>query len=786
MDYSSPQTPAKDSGDFPLAPDPDASMKEQPEWRMGNYSRLLELVVSADHSDSRRRFLDVCAEVDDMYDRKPPDDDQALLMDGLGWTNNVDWGGMEFGIDSAIAPEFNLLHMPETYVKLETVYQGLAASDQKRTVEIEDKRMLDEWDDWIPELGKMLFHRKKYGLGLFYFREPRSWQFQALHPGNLLTSSPHINPSKWSWCAIHTEFDIPDLMGKLYNEGKNTDEDGFSDDGWNRESIKRALKAHKKQGRGFDIVQQFFNDAERWRHEYLADDLYWSHVNDMTIPGYIVYVREFDGTVTEYLMTRKERVGFLYRSSKKKRLKQMSDAFSMWPQHPWQNQFREVRGYGIKNLAFFDAENNLNNRLLDSSYLSSSLFVEGGTPDDLYNQQEMLVGPITMMPSNLTIAASQMPNPAQALVPVTEHLTRLRMNAGQATGGGGYGSAPDRETAKAATLRFQQGQRMQNFDVRFLYKLAEKFHRIRFGRYMAPGNMISRDSGYKEAQLAKERMALKGVTEEFMKSIDLKGTSVGTIFGDGDPAKQFADLTELMPVMGRMTENGITEFMRDMAHAKVGHDRAVAYFGDTITDPNLIANRHQAQLENGHFESADAAVEPKGDDNHLVHVGEHIQFLEAKVNAMQQGGASPEEIFKTISRAMGHLGFDEEGQVTGGHVAALLQDPVGAEPAKDFIRRMSDLVNLRRQLGQQMQAQQESAQQEQLQNLKQPMEEQAKAAKVQAEIQVNQQKAEIEIARLREEAAFQERKQDLEIELLEAKLMAAQTPKPPSNDTRGN
>lgn len=755
--------------EFPASPKPDKPLNQQPEWRMNDSSKMLELVQSAEKSTARRDFMEVCAEVDDMYERRPPDDPHALNADGLAWTTNVDWGGTEFGIDSAIAPEFNLLHMPDTYIKLETNYKGYDLLNQKRTVEREDRRMLDEWEEWIPELGKMLLHRKKYGLGIFYFRDPRSWHFQTLHPANLLTDSPYVNPARWSWFAIPTKFDIPELMRKLDSEDPEEDEKGFAKkDGWNRRNIRNAILAHSQEN-GSEINKQWFNDAETWRHEYLTYDLYWGYKNNLSIPGYIVYVKEYDGKVSEYLLTNRNDIGFLFRRPKKQSLDCMSKSLCMFPENCAQTVFREIRGYGIKNMSFFDAENQMNNRMLDSAFLSSSLLLQGGTPDDLYQQQEVVFGPYTMLPGNLQIAASQMPNTAQQLLPMMQHLQSMRLNAAQATGGEGYGHGPDRETAKAATIRFQQGQRLQNYSINFLYKLAEKFHRARFARYMG-GKMIESDPGYEERKIAIDRMMIKGVTEEFLSSIDLKSTAIARIFGDGDPARLFTDLMDLMPSIGAMTEDGKAEFFRDAAHAKVGHDRAVAYFGDKMQDPALMHAKSKAQLENGHLETSDARIDASGDDNHLVHAGEHVQFLESKVAAMQQGAGTPEQIFETLSRAMAHIGFNEDGQPVGGHIMPLFQDPAGEGAAQDISRRMADLVNLRRQIGQQLEAQRASQQEKQLQDLKQPLEEQAKAAKVQQQMAIDARKAEIEIAAMEKRAEFEERQHRLKLEMLEEQL----------------
>ena len=55
--------------------------------------------------------------VEDAYDRIPPDTEEQLRADGLGWAANVDWGGMEAGIDSAASPFVNLLTEPEPFVK---------------------------------------------------------------------------------------------------------------------------------------------------------------------------------------------------------------------------------------------------------------------------------------------------------------------------------------------------------------------------------------------------------------------------------------------------------------------------------------------------------------------------------------------------------------------------------------------------------------------------------------------------------------------------------------------
>lgn len=743
-------------------------LEELPEWRMGDCAKLLGLVQSADKAPDRLNFLSVCAEVDDMYDRKPPDDANALAMDGLAWTNNVDWGGMEFGIDDAIRPEFALMHDPEVYVRIASNYNGPGAAYMRTKVEREDALMLDSWEEWIPESGKMLLQRKKYGMGILYFRHPRSWQCQALHPGNLLTSSKSINPGRWEWAAIHTEFDMTDLLRKLSKKQKSEDDeyDGFGKDGWHQGNIRKAIQSYQKENSSLSKI--LHRDAEEWRSEVLANDLHYS--KDLAITGYIVYVKEFDGKVTEYLICDREDIGFLYRSPKAQRLRQMSSAFIMFPGQVGQNLFREIRGYGIKNLPLFDAENNNLNRALDQNWIANSTLLEGGSSDDLYRQSEMVVGAFTMLPPGLQIAANQFPDTTDKLLAVAEYFQRRRDGVKGVTGGGmGGEQAPDRESAKAATFRQHNNQQGQSYNAAFFKLACKKFHRERFRRYMG-GTMVESDLGHEEAQKVKVKLLGMGVSQEFLDSLDLDATEAATIFGDGDAANLFASLMEMLPFVPSMTAEGRAAFYHDLANAKVGVERSRTYFGDMLPDPTEQRNKVQAQLENGHFESSDARLDVGGDDNHLVHLNEHVGFLEAKAQAMQEGQLSPEEFYKTLSRALPHLGLNADGQPEGGHIAPLLQDQTLLGLSEGLIQRLMPLVNLRRQVEQQLQAQQQAEQEQQIQEMQMPLEEQAKAAKVQSEMLIAEQKAALEIQKLRAEIEHMKAKARLEIEILESKM----------------
>lgn len=128
-------------------------------------------------------------------------------------------------------------------------------------------------------------------------------------------------------------------------------------------------------------------------------------------------------------------------------------------------------------------------------------------------------------------------------------------------------------------------------------------------------------------------------------------------------------------------------------------------------DRNAAQARWQAQLENNTFETSDTKQDLGDRDNHLIHLGEHTVYAEEVVARLDGKDLTEAEAYQKIGRTWAHVQQ---------HLVLASQDQFLAETSKDIARRWADLTNRHRQLGQHLQAEQQKAQRQQLEEMRTP------------------------------------------------------------------
>jgi ribosomal protein S15P/S13E len=137
----------------------------------------------------------------------------------------------------------------------------------------------------------------------------------------------------------------------------------------------------------------------------------------------------------------------------------------------------------------------------------------------------------------------------------------------------------------------------------------------------------------------------------------------------------------------------------DLARALTGADGRV--------DQRGLEQRWAAQMENNVFETSDTRQDMGADDDHVVHLAVHTDYAEEVLKRQ----LSEEDQFGRISRAQAHVAM---------HLEWLAQDQNSVAEFKEFNQRWARLVNWLRQMGQHLEAKQAQAQEQELQNLRQP------------------------------------------------------------------
>lgn len=684
-----------------LAP-PEATA-QQPKPRMYDATKALTLIRAQEKKQEPR--LDIYRAVEAAYDRVPPDDDCALDADKLGWTANIDWGGMESGVNEGAEIDYNLATQPDTYVRLLSGNPQFV--DLLTVVEAEDKRALDEWDEFLPQLEMMVHNRRAHGLGIFHFPHPVGWHFNSLHPGNLITPPRgQNNPSKWPWFAIKTEFEITDLLARL------ADPEASSKLGWNVANIRKAITKFAERG-GQEMVSSIERSVENYVLELRATDLAFAQENNHSIPGYIFFVKEWDGGVSEYFITNEAEgagIGFLFEGVKRRQ--SMADVIALFPLSLGQGYIERVRGYGVKMLPYHDLENQTRNKFVDSVMLASGMIVQGEEGDDWQRLQNEVrqYGPYTYMPDGIKIQQQSFGDPSSGIVALNREMERVGGQRNRSFGGADHSQRTPEMTATQSRMLWQGESKAQTNEVARFYKQLSHFHALRFKRMFNPQLGVS-DPGGPEAMAMMIRLQAQGVTLDVLSSVHT--IKARTIFGDGDPVNQYLAMKDLEPFFGRFTEDGKKAYTHHVVAARIGDkDLAAQLTGwKAGEDRNKTQARWQAQQENAVFEVADTRLDLGDRDNHLIHLGEHTVFAEEVIARLDGKEITEAEAFQKVGRTWAHAQQ---------HLALAQEDPLLEAVIKDVARRWADLNNRQRQMGQHLQAEAEKAQRQQMEELRNP------------------------------------------------------------------
>ena len=683
-----------------------AGLSAQPKNRCPESKSALALIQSRCNDEQWRKRVEAYRAIEDAYDRLPPDSDAELVSDGLGWVANVDWGGMKAGINDGAEIDYNLLTQPDTYIRLISRSRRNGIIDSMKILERLDKEMLDSWADWETELEMMVHNRRSFGLGVFHFPQPYGWHFRNLHPANLiLPARAQAKPDSWAWCGIKTEFSLVDLMERMENPlpAKKL--------GWNIGNIKKALAKFAANNGTSPWFQALCNDVEGYIHGFKSNDLHIAHENKSKLDGYVFYVREWNGTVSEHLLVNDEDIGYLY--SGIGRHKSMADLIALFPLQLGQGYIERIRGYGLEMLPYHDLENRALNHGVDTMMITSSLLLQSKQGDDWKRLQEgvFLNGPFTALPDDLELLNPQFGSPAQGLLSMQREIERRGNLRNRSLGGADYGNREPDESATSARIRYQQGSTSKTYEIARLYRQAQNFHRIRVMKMIDP-NLTSRCPGGEDAIAMLADAMSQGVSPDDIASI--KRVMAKTIFGDGDPVNQFLALSDLKDEVRSLPASGQRKWKKHLFTARLRDPELVAELmgpDNPQDDAEFSRQRWRAQVENNTFETSDTRQDIADGDNHLIHAGEHTVFAEEAMARLKQGILSEEDALQRIMRAQSH---------TQAHLAALAADPNAAAQFKDLRRRWADLTNSNRQLAQHIQAKKDQEQARALEELRNP------------------------------------------------------------------
>jgi hypothetical protein len=642
--------------------------------------------------------LPIYQAVEAAYDREPTDSREALEIDGLGWTCTIDWGGMKAGVDQGALVDYNLATQPETYVKLKPRRDGQGVLDRLAAIEDADKELLDSWEPFQAELEMMVHNRRAHGLGIFHFPHPVGWHFKSVHPASLVyPANAKINVEDWDWFALCTEFKIVDLLARL------EEPEPAQAIGWNLSNVRKVIAKLKD---GTSYLRGMMADPEHYAVELKTGDLAFAAKNKSTVKGYAFYVREWNGRVSEHFVVNDEEIGFLF--SGVDRHESMASCISLFPLAMGQGFVERVRGYGVEMLPYHDTENRARNHMLDQ-VLASGVVLKSMDGDDSRRGLTGMRhhGPFLFMDEGIEVAAAQLPEMSNTALKVLGEMERTRANNNQAFGGTDHAQRNSDMSATQSRILHQSNSTAESNEVARFYNQLGRFHTIRLRRTLQQ-DITALHPGGKAAMEMVQELTEQGVTMADFQNI--KRVLPRTIFGDGNAINQWLAMEDVSKWYGSFTSDGKQAFVQRAVAARL-RDPELANLltgAGARIDQRGQANRWAAQMENNVFETSDTRQDLGPNDDHVIHLDVHTTYAE-EVQKREDLGL--QEQFQRVHRTQAHAAV---------HLAELAQDMNSRELFKDFNQRWANVANWLRQVGQQLAAENERLQAEQMEEMRNP------------------------------------------------------------------
>ncbi len=149
------------------------------------------------------------------------------------------------------------------------------------------------------------------------------------------------------------------------------------------------------------------------------------------------------------------------------------------------------------------------------------------------------------------------------------------------------------------------------------------------------------------------RCAARGVSEEFIKSLDVARTKAVRSIGNGSYANRLVALRELQAISGSFDEVGRKNLTRDIVATRVGHDLADRYI------PQQVQERPTVDTKIAFFENQDlmsgAQVPVVSTELHATHLSVHLPALDQLLEQLNMGQADPVQALAILQAFYQHI-----------------------------------------------------------------------------------------------------------------------------------
>lgn len=612
-----------------------------------NYFVTLE---KADDSASRDR-----ATMQLMFDGEPPYDKGQLKRANQGYRCNVNFGEAEDLLEKSLGAYLDMLQSVEYLFSAETAYGDTPTERKENAHKVCHyvSKMIRGWDLFIQRYLLNATYFVSEGVSFTPFRDPVDWRFDVRRQGQFyIPRDSDSSENEVEVAFAREKFTVTELYNKLRDGGAE-------EMGWDEEATKKAILNASKTGGG-----DAYKSWETWVTEAKTDDL-WMSARAKVIDVLYCWVSEFDGSVTQYILTTSDGINeFLF--ERKKAYTKMSEAFVSFIFNVGSGgKFHGIRGLGKKIFSPVQTNNRMYGHHIDGSMLASSLIVRPKSASALGKAQLSFRGPFTVLHPDSEVIDRGLGNFSQNTLPVINQMKGLiREKAG------GYTASLALPDDSREMSRFEASARISNasgMTVKNLLLFVEQFQKlvVEMVRRIAQEGWDERMPGGREIKELHDELEEAGVPLEALYQLKIKTVRITQPVGAGSPVAReeaFRQLTEVSP---GFDEQGRKTLIRNrVAHILGSYEAADEY----IERPEISRKPESAKVAflETQFLLEGTPVPVQSNEMHITHLEEHTEIMAGIIEQVGQGRPM-EEVVEGLAmlhqHCVDHLS-EEEGNVS--------------------------------------------------------------------------------------------------------------------------
>lgn len=629
-----------------------------------------------------------------MVDGDRPYDEAKLRERGLaGIVSNFNPGEAAALLDAAKAPYIELLDSVPRLADVTLDLDDESLSYEASQIVSENfDWMQKEWPELHPRHNLLTSYYVGDGVGIAYFPDDRTWQWDAAPIGSFLLDrdTPAYDQAiEVATCKKRLK------VSQLYSFIR--DEEAAAKAGWNVEAVKKAIfKAHKNPN-AYPSTSDFWEEFVRAAKE---NDIYLGYNQYNSVEVIYAYTKEFDGTISAYMANREVPECFLWQ--RPHFFNDINECFVLFTYGVGSGTYHSIRG--LKYKMFYTQQHMMRSlcRMLDAAELSATPMIQadGEVAQDFKFAQ---VGPFSVVPPGFAPFQVQIPNAGTNLLPVYQMLAQITAN-----NTGSYQGRPN-PLAAGRDVTAEEVRRI-NYTESILGSAAMNLFYPNYTKLMnqvyrraVSSRITARDKGGALAYDFRRRCHKAGISIEMMRKI--KSVRAVRAIGNGSPQLRAQQQREIIQLQGAFDEVGKRNALRDTVAAISGsYEFANRYVPQGA--PRTTTDYDVASLENANLESG-KIPQVFGHQNHFVHAETHFQLIINLLQALKDQQVSVEQVAPILRPAIDH---------TTEHVLIMAENPIRAQEAAQARRTLQmvdgEFASYERALINQLESQQQEAQQQ--------------------------------------------------------------------------